>query len=412
MAIMYKILLVDDTEINIDILVDVLGDDYELSVAMDGESALEAVEDELPDLILLDIMMPGIDGYEVCKRLKNNPKTRDVPIIFLSAKTEEGDETKGLKLGAVDYISKPINVPILLARVKTHIQLKAEKDKSEKLIHNILPSTIAEELKRTGKTRPVSFEKTAVLLADLVGFTEISSTMLPKKLINELNILFTKYDVIMEQNQCERIKTIGDAYMAVSGMLDKDDYYADHIVKAAVEILLFLKERRKTSQYPWETRLGIDSGEVVGGVVGVKKYIYDIFGTTVNMASRLESATKVYKLSMLISDNVFNNMVSPDEFCIREIDMVMVKGEDRAIKLYEVYDGDDEDVIEKKKATALIFSKAIKDYRLGRIDQALELFYQCQEQCEEDTLPPIYIERCKEYRDKELPDDWKGISSI
>ncbi len=101
----WSILVVDDVESNIDILVGILGDDYDVSVAMDGESALEAVDDDPPDLILLDIMMPGMDGYEVCRRLKANPETQKIPVIFVTAMTDVTDETRGFELGAVDYIT-------------------------------------------------------------------------------------------------------------------------------------------------------------------------------------------------------------------------------------------------------------------------------------------------------------------
>lgn len=117
----FTVLIVDDTETNIDILVDTLGDDYDIAVAMDGESALEAVEEEPPDLILLDIMMPDMDGYEVCKRLKDNPKTADIPVIFLSALTEADEKQKGLKLGAVDFLTKPFNPSVIQDKVKQHL---------------------------------------------------------------------------------------------------------------------------------------------------------------------------------------------------------------------------------------------------------------------------------------------------
>jgi len=117
------ILVVDDEETNIDILLGILGDDYDISVAMDGPSALESVEEGLPDLILLDIMMPGMDGYEVCRKLKADKKTRDVPVIFVTAMTEVEDEALGFEVGAVDYITKPISPPIVLERVKTHLAL-------------------------------------------------------------------------------------------------------------------------------------------------------------------------------------------------------------------------------------------------------------------------------------------------
>ena len=115
------VLIVDDTETNVDILVDTLGEDYDIAVAMDGESALEVVEEDSPDLILLDIMMPGMDGYEVCKRLKDNPETAAIPIIFLSALTKADEKQKGLKLGAVDFLTKPFNLSVMQDKVKQHL---------------------------------------------------------------------------------------------------------------------------------------------------------------------------------------------------------------------------------------------------------------------------------------------------
>jgi putative two-component system response regulator len=115
------ILIVDDAEANVDILVDILGEDYEVAVAMDGESALEVVSDEQPDLVLLDIMMPGMDGYEVLKRLKEDAATVHIPIIFFTALTEEDDKKKGLGMGAVDYIAKPFEASEIRSTVKKHL---------------------------------------------------------------------------------------------------------------------------------------------------------------------------------------------------------------------------------------------------------------------------------------------------
>lgn len=129
-----KVLVVDDTETNIDILVETLGDDYDVSVAMDGESALEAVEDDMPDLILLDIMMPGMDGYEVCETLKGDAATSSIPIIFLTAMTEEQDEARGLALGAVDYITKPFSPGLVKSRVNNQLDLKQHRDHLEELV--------------------------------------------------------------------------------------------------------------------------------------------------------------------------------------------------------------------------------------------------------------------------------------
>jgi len=128
------VLIVDDTEANIDILVETLGDDYELRVATDGPSALEQVAEELPDIILLDVMMPGMDGYEVCSRLRESHHTRGVPVIFLTAMNDAQDEKKGLELGAVDYITKPFNPGLVKARVRNHIELKRHRDHLEEIV--------------------------------------------------------------------------------------------------------------------------------------------------------------------------------------------------------------------------------------------------------------------------------------
>ena len=129
--IVYSVLVVDDTEANIDILVETLGEEYDVSVALEGESALEAVDSDPPDLILLDIMMPGMDGYEVCRRLKSRDATRDIPVIFVTALGEVEDEIRGFELGAVDYITKPISPPRVMARVRTHLMVREARRRLE-----------------------------------------------------------------------------------------------------------------------------------------------------------------------------------------------------------------------------------------------------------------------------------------
>ncbi len=126
--------IVDDTKANIDILLETLGGDYDMTVAMDGESALDDLAVSVPDLILLDIMMPGIDGYQVCAQLKSDPKTKDIPVIFITALSEDQDEAKGLLLGAVDYIRKPFCPELVKIRVKNQLELKNYRDRLEELV--------------------------------------------------------------------------------------------------------------------------------------------------------------------------------------------------------------------------------------------------------------------------------------
>ncbi|MBF0211217.1 MAG: two-component system response regulator [Desulfamplus sp.] len=130
----FTVMVVDDTEANIDVLVNTLEDMYDVRVAMDGETALDDIMEEPPDLILLDIMMPGMDGYEVCRRLKADEATKNIPVIFLTAMTDEKDEAKGLSLGAVDYVTKPFSPDLVKARVKNQLDLKKYRDNLEAMV--------------------------------------------------------------------------------------------------------------------------------------------------------------------------------------------------------------------------------------------------------------------------------------
>lgn len=428
------ILIVDDTPDNLTLLNDVLKDKYRLKVANNGEKALRmAILENPPDLILLDIMMPDMDGYEVCKRLKSDDRTKNIPIIFLTAKAEEEDEQIGFELGAVDYITKPISIPILLARVDTHLKLKSsanflrkrneelrklnmelesERRKTDKLLMNIMPSQIANDLKETGRTQPESFENVAVLFSDIVGFTSISSGLEPKVLINELNDIFTSFDNIIEANECERIKTIGDAYMAVCGLPVPNERYADNIVRSTVLIGQYLIEKNKNSSFQWKVKIGVHAGRVVGGVVGVKKYIYDVFGSTVNLASRLQSAAKIYQVDVLISDSVYNKLNYPEDFHVREIDTVRVKGELMPIRLYEVFDNDEENLREQKTQSLSVLKEGLELYKEGTFQEARQRFMHCQEICPPDFLPPIYIKRCNVLIRIPPGSDWSGVTGI
>lgn len=175
--------------------------------------------------------------------------------------------------------------------------LSREKDKSERLLLNILPVRVANDLKATGKTEPRTYENVTVFFSDIVGFTSLSSQLEPKALIDELNEIFTGFDMIVERYDCERIKTIGDAYLAVGGMNSGYERHAENIVDAALQIVKYLEDRNRTSPMQWEIRIGIHSGKVVGGVVGIKKYIFDVFGDTINTACRMEQNSEPMKIN-------------------------------------------------------------------------------------------------------------------
>ncbi len=292
------VLIVDDIEENLKVLGDTLTQaGFHPLQAKSGERALQVAAKAHPDLILLNIKMPGMDGFETIRRLKADPSTADIPVIFISALNQIEDKVQGFRSGAVDYVSKPFQKEEVVARVGTHLRLRQalrsverEREKSDQLLESILPAGIATELKETGTSEPRSFPDVSVLFTDLVDFTRISATLTPRELIGELNDLVGAFDDIMREHGCERIKTIGDAYFAVCGMPEPNADHALNLCRAALAMRDWLAKRNASAPVQWRMRLGIHSGEAVAGIVGTRRYIYDVFGDTVNMASRMEPA--------------------------------------------------------------------------------------------------------------------------
>jgi len=217
-----------------------------------------------------------------------------------------------------------IIVAFLLVVVLLSIKIFQERQKSEKLLLNILPKKVADTLKKYGKTEPESFPEVTMYFSDIVSFTKASNSLDPKYLIEELNDIFTTFDNIMEKHHCERIKTIGDAYMGVCGLPAPNENHAENIAKASVEIVAALHKRNETSEQTWRIRVGIHSGKVTGGVVGIKKYIYDVFGDTVNTASRMESNSEPMRIN--VSDSTYEILKGKFNFEKREAVEVKGKG--------------------------------------------------------------------------------------
>lgn len=177
-------------------------------------------------------------------------------------------------------------------------ELEREKTQVEKLLLNVMPQSVYEEYKAFGTVTPRLFEPVSVLMLDFVGFTEMAVAADPTETVSELNELFTAFDRIAEMNGCERIKTIGDCYMAVCGLPHPNPDHARLAARCAVGLVRFLRHRNRTHRNKWEARIGIASGSVVGSVVGIQKYIYDVFGPAVNCAARLQGQSAPMEISV------------------------------------------------------------------------------------------------------------------
>lgn len=298
------ILIVDDSEQNRNLLARRLErDGHTISVAATGREALKMLGCNSFDLVLLDIMMPEINGYQVLQHLKSDDNISHIPVIMLSALEEIDHVVRCIEMGAEDYLHKPFDPVLLRARIgaclekkrlrdREHAyiqQLRAEREKSEQLLLNILPSPIAGRLKRGENPIVDNFPDVTVLFADLVGFTQLSAQIIASELIGSLNEIFTIFDKLAEQHDLEKIKTIGDSYMVVGGLPTPRSDHAEAVARMALDMLKGIAKINSRKGQALSLRIGIHTGPVIAGVIGTRKFIYDLWGDTVNIASRMES---------------------------------------------------------------------------------------------------------------------------
>jgi class 3 adenylate cyclase len=299
-----KLLAVDDDDLNRDMLVRRLHKlGYDVTEAATGREALAKLKAGNFDLVLLDILMPDLDGFQTLEFMKADPRLKYLPVIMLTALDDVDSTVRCIEAGAEDYVPKPFSPVILRARITASLekkrlrdqeqaflaQLQVERTKSERLLLNVLPKAIAERLKAGQRTIVDSFIESTVLFADIVGFTRISAKQSPQRTVQLLNDIFSSFDRIAEQLELEKIKTIGDAYMLVSGVPVIRNDHAGVCATAAFEFMEAVRAFNRRHQLDWAIRIGMNSGPVVAGIIGTRKFAYDLWGDTVNIASRMES---------------------------------------------------------------------------------------------------------------------------
>lgn len=297
-----NILVVDDTPANLELLSGMLKErQYRIRAAISGKLAMQAAQNDPPDLILLDINMPEMDGYEVCRQLKDDPKLKDIPVIFLSALTETMDKVKAFGAGGVDYITKPFQLEEIRARVETHLTLKAAreflKDKN-RFLEYTFSRFVSPEVVETMKEKPISellrMERSelTVLFADLRGFTAMSNKLTPEEVQETLNSFLEVMVASVEKARGMLDKFLGDGFMALFGAPFKQDDHARNALNAAIAIQrahrVWIADRAAKG-LPWRPLgIGLATGETVVGAYGTHNRMeYTALGHTVNLASRL-----------------------------------------------------------------------------------------------------------------------------
>lgn len=294
------ILVVDDIEDNrvaLKMRLSLAG--YEdITEAENGRHALEKLRAGSFDLVLLDIMMPEMDGYEVLTEMKSDMDLRDIPVIMISALDDMSSVVRCIALGAADYLAKPFNPTLLKARIDTYAEkaqfkaqesqyirnLEIEKNRADDLLATLLPKQIARVLKSNKKLPPIRYDDVSLLFCDIVGFTTYSESHPPEIVFSQLESLVEDFEKIADDFGLMKVKTIGDAIMIAGGLLGD----LDATVHAAAACGLAMVDAASRHEAGWQIRIGIDHGPVVAGVIGRTHYQFDVWGDTVNTASRIQ----------------------------------------------------------------------------------------------------------------------------
>jgi adenylate cyclase len=349
-----RVLVVDDNEANRALMSRYLErESLDFSMADSGEQALEMLTSESFDLVLLDMRMPGMGGYEALRKIKADMSLRNIPVIVVSALDQIESVAACIELGAADYLVRPFNQVLMRARLKVLLahkrladqerhktaeleralaEIEAQKKVSEQLLLNILPKKIALELQTQGFVNPMYFEDATILIADFVGFTLASETLSVEELVQVLDGYFTAFDRIVDRYGLEKLKTVGDSYIVLSGIPEHSSSHPVDAVLAALEIIETVQQM-SGKPVDWKVRIGIHTGPAIAGVVGIRKFAFDVWGDSVNFCSRIEAKGEPNRIN--ISEKTFirvkdffaceyrGKLLTKDN---REVDMYFVPG--------------------------------------------------------------------------------------
>lgn len=305
---------------------------HNIRLADGGKGALQAVAEQEFDLILLDLMMPDISGLDVLKTLKSNPRFRKIPVVMVTASDEVETAAECITEGADDFITKPFNATLLKARVTACLEKKRLRDSEEtylnriesdkkryqEVLKSILPNDVAIELQSTGTVRPRKYNDVAILICDLVGFTAFCEENDPEYVVQTLQDLVEKFEAAFRQFSLEKIKTVGDAIVAVCGVSG----YTPNAVKSCVACSFELRALTNAASPAFNVHIGIHIGSLVTGTVGKSTIQFDILGRDVNVAFNISDLTASNQI--LLSSDAW--MTVRNEVSVKSIGLQRLKG--------------------------------------------------------------------------------------
>ncbi len=410
---LFKVLIVDDDPVNRQVLINNLSlYNYEIAEASNGQEALAVLEKgSLPDLILLDVMMPRMTGYEVCQKIRDRFPAHELPIVMLTAKNQVQDIIEGFESGANDYLSKPIQKGEMLARIKTHLNLaKLTLAYGRFVPHNFLNFLSRESILDVQLGDQVLKEMT-VMFSDIRDFTTLSEAMTPKENFNFINSYLSRVGPVIRQYRGFIDKYIGDAIMALFPESAKDALQAALAMQK--EVALYNRYRQQQGCAPISIGIGLHTGNLMLGTIGESQRMETTaIADAVNLSSRLEGLTKLYGAGILISVHTLVRVEDIQNYNFRFLDRVRVKGKNKPVAIYEVYDEEAGLTNQLKTRTKTMFEPAVMAYNRQDFAGAQPMFEEILAINPEDKAALLYVKRCQHYRQYEVPEGWEGVADL
>jgi two-component system sensor histidine kinase ChiS len=401
-----KVLVVDDEPINLQILFNNLSlEHYQVYRAKDGIEALKLIENGLvPNLVLLDVMMPQLTGYEVAKKLRQAFLPSQLPIIMLTAKNRIADLLEGFACGANDYLVKPFSKCELLARIKAHLNLSLINLSYERFVPSDLLSLLEKESIIDVQLGDQVEKEMGIVFSDIRSFTTISEGMTPQENFDFINDYLSQASPIIRAHHGFIDKYIGDAIMALFPLSANDAL--DGAIAMQRQVTQINQDAVATGKPCITIGIGLHWGRLMLGTLGEERRMEGtVISDSVNLASRLESLTKFYGADIVVSEAVIHNLMDIDRYHYRFLDTVKVKGKTQSVDVFEVFDHESDDQQQHKQATRSQFETAVQLYLSGDRHQARAIFTHIAEQNPQDTVVALYLQRCLTSSSEDMVDN-------
>ncbi|MCL4146736.1 UNVERIFIED_CONTAM: hypothetical protein GTU68_001164 [Idotea baltica] len=379
---------------------------------MNGYEALELVENENPfDIVLLDVMMPRMSGYEVCRRLREKFLPSELPIIMVTAKDLVADMVEGLDTGANDYIAKPFVKDEFLARIKTHLNLHRINRVTQQFVPTEFIRTLGKDNLTEVKRGDQVEQNVTVFFSDIRNYTGMAEQMTPGDNFSFVNSYSERMGPIIGQNKGFVNQYLGDGIMAIFQHEPQDSLQA--AIDTQAEIRVYNNYRDKQGRAPIEVGIGMHTGRLIMGIIGDEHRMEAAtISDTVNTAARMEGLTKTFGAKVLISEETYSQIPEDHSFNFRYLGQVQVKGRKQALGIYECLDGWQEDIRARKIETVSDFSEGLAAYYEQDFDIAQKSFYQLVGKNPDDKAAQLYLKRSLDFLIKGAPKGWTGVEMM